>query len=323
MKRERRQELKENALAEFLGKWITRLAPYSQRIAIVVLAIVIIYAAWGIWSRWATAREQGAWEAVYSAMESGTAADYEAVAEQFPQTKAGYWSRLLAADIRLQIACNSIMTNKPDAAQELRKALDHYLALRNVSVSPFFEQRVLWGLARTYEALAATKEGQGELERAIKLYQELVDRFPDGPFSDVARRRLASLNKNETRQLYDFLAAYEPSKVQPPLSQNNNESGSPSTLLPSVSPQAGQVSGPSQGLPDTTGPAQASVSTPDLKSTPASEVNADKVKDLAPVQSQTELSLGTDQSPPAESTSPQSPSAEQATPQPGESKSQP
>lgn len=218
MRKERRHELKENELAEILAKWYSQIAPHSQKILIGILAVLIVYLGWSIWSRWAEAVENEAWEALHAAVESGAAADYEAVAERFPRTDAAHWAQLMAADTHLQIGCRQILTNKADGTQELRKALDGYLALRNVQISPFFQERVLWGLGRTYEALSGTREGQGELDRAIAAYRELVERWPDGPFSGVAKRRLSLLQKPETREFYDALAAYEPAKqgIQPP-----------------------------------------------------------------------------------------------------------
>ena len=218
MRKERRHELKENELAEILAKWYSQIAPHSQKILIGVLVVLIAYLGWSIWSRWAEAVENEAWESLHAAVESGAAADYETVAERFPRTNAAHWAQLMAADTHLQIGCRQILTNKADGAQELRKALDGYLALRNVQVSPFFQQRVLWGLGRAYEALSGTREGQGELDRALAAYRELVERWPDGPFSSVAKRRLNLLEKPETREFYDALAAYEPAKqgAQPP-----------------------------------------------------------------------------------------------------------
>lgn len=232
MRKERRHELKENELAEILAKWYSQIAPYSQKILIGILVVLIVYLGWSIWSRWAQAVENEAWESLNAAMESGVAADYEAVAEQFPRTDAAHWAQLLAADTHLQIGCRQILTNKADGAQELRKALDGYLALRNVQVSPFFQQRVLWGLGRAYEALSGTREGQGELDRAIGAYRELVERWPDGPFSSIAKRRLSLLEKPETREFYDALAAFEPAKQGAETPAGNIEFGPASMPSP-------------------------------------------------------------------------------------------
>ncbi|HPU07514.1 MAG: hypothetical protein WBH86_05570 [Thermogutta sp.] len=243
MKKERRQELKENELAEILARWYAKIAPHSQKILIAVLVIVIVYLGWTIWSRWAAAVENEAWQALHAAMESGAAADYETVAERFPRTNAGYWAQLLAADTHLQIGCRQILVNKADGAQELRKALDGYLAVRNVTISPLFQQRVLWGLGRAYEALSGTREGQGELDRAMTAYRELVQRWPDGPFSSIAKRRLESLEKSETREFYDALAAYEPVRpsVQPP--SGIIDFGPSSLPTPPVQPSSGDETG--------------------------------------------------------------------------------
>jgi hypothetical protein len=48
--------------------------------------------------------------------------------------------------------------------------------------SPLLRERALFGLARTYEALSGTRRSQGELEKAIQNYQELVSNknYKDG-----------------------------------------------------------------------------------------------------------------------------------------------
>jgi len=245
MRKERRQELKENELAEILGRWMARIAPHSQKILIAVLAILIVYLGWSIWTRWANAVEIEAWELLHAAMEKGAAADYETVAERFPRTEAAYWAQLLAADTHLQIGCREIFANKADGAQELRKALDGYLSLRNVNISPFFQQRVLWGLGRAYESLSGTREGQGELDRAISVYRELVQRWPDGTFSSMAKRRLAMLEKPETREFYDALAAYEPAKPGVQAPPGEIEFGPNSVPTPPTQPATGESTGTS------------------------------------------------------------------------------
>lgn len=215
MRRERRHELQENELAELLGRWLSKIAPYSRSITVGILAALLLYVAWAVWASWARAVEQDAWNALYTALETGSAADLEAVAERYPRTNPGRWAQLLAADFRLRVGCYEILNNKANAAQELRKAVDGYLALHDVAVSPLFQQRVLWGLARAYEAMSGTRQGQGELEKAVKTYEELVQRWPDGLYSELARRRIAFLAKEENKRFYDMFAAYEPPKTAP------------------------------------------------------------------------------------------------------------
>ncbi|MGB9687665.1 hypothetical protein [Thermogutta sp.] len=250
MKRERRQELKENELAELIGRWLEKIAPYSQAILVGLLAVIVLYVGWIVWANWARAVEQNAWNALYAALESGGPADLEAVAEQYPRTDAGHWARLLAADLHLRFGCQEMLSNKANAAQELRKAVDGYLAVRGGSGSPFFQQRVLWGLARAYEALSGTRQGQGELESAIKIYQELVDRWPDGPYAELARRRIAFLSKPENRKFYDMFAAYEPPKSTPGPEATGN------AVSPPMSPGAPDVTTPKPPAPEGTAESQ-------------------------------------------------------------------
>lgn len=248
MKRERRQELKENELAELLGRWLQKVAPYSQTILIAVLVIVVLYAGWSVWGNWSRRVEQDAWNALYTALETGGPAELETVAETYPRTDAAAWAKLVAADYRLRDGCREMLTNKANAAQELRKAIDGYLSIRNEAVSPLFQQRVLWGLARAYEALSGTRQGQGELENAIKFYQELSDRWPNGPYATLAQRRIAFLKKPENQQFYDRFAAYEPPRPTQGGSTGEPSPGgaAPTFTAPEFPPTGTGVSGPGQ-----------------------------------------------------------------------------
>jgi hypothetical protein len=73
-------------------------------------------------------------------------------------------------------------------------------------------------LARTYEALSGTRQSQGELDKAVRNYQELVDNWKDGPYYALAKDRLDELNTSAAKTFYDKFAHYDPkTKFSPPL----------------------------------------------------------------------------------------------------------
>ncbi|MFH1922126.1 MAG: hypothetical protein ABIP48_19860 [Planctomycetota bacterium] len=73
------------------------------------------------------------------------------------------------------------------------------------------QQRASYGLARAYESLAGT---QGGLDKAIKTYEELVAKWPQGAYCELATRRLEELERLDTKDFYDKFAKFEP---RPPL----------------------------------------------------------------------------------------------------------
>ncbi|NMC21852.1 MAG: hypothetical protein GYA33_15695 [Thermogutta sp.] len=216
MKRERRHELQDNLLARWLSKVTEKAAPYARAFSLAVVLIVLIVAAWYVFSNRSLANREAAWSDLFQAMQKGTAADLEAVAEQYAGSEAALWAQVAAADIHLEIGCAQLFSNKADAVQELQKAIDGYLSVRDEVRRPELKERLLWGLARAYESLAGTRQGQGELDRAVKLYRELAESFPDGRFATLATRRAAELERPDVQGFYDFFARYEPTPSAPP-----------------------------------------------------------------------------------------------------------
>lgn len=76
-------------------------------------------------------------------------------------------------------------------------------------------ERATFGLARAYEALAGTRQSQGELEKAMESYEAVVAKWPNGAYREVAARRLEELRHEETKSLYDKFAQFEPRPAQP------------------------------------------------------------------------------------------------------------
>lgn len=232
MKRERRHELQDNLLARWLAEVTDKAAPYARAVSLAVVLVLLVIAAWYVFSNRSRANREAAWGALYQAMQKGTASDLEAVAEQYAGSEAALWAQVAAADIHLEIGSAQLFGNKADAVQELQKAIDGYLSVRDKVRRPELKERLLWGLARAYESLAGSRQGQGELDRAVKLYRELAESFPDGRFATLAKRRAAELERQDVQGFYDFFARYEPSPSPPSGFAPGNLPFDPSALPP-------------------------------------------------------------------------------------------
>ncbi|GAB6185159.1 tetratricopeptide repeat protein [Thermopirellula anaerolimosa] len=270
MKRERRHELQDNLLARWLAEATEKAAPYARAVSLAVLLIVLVVAAWYVFSQRSRSSREAAWGALYQAMQKGTASDLEAVAEQYAGSEAAMWAQVAAADIHLEIGCAQLFSNKADAVQELQKAIDGYLAVRDKVRRPELKERLLWGLARAYESLAGSRQGQGELERAVKLYRELAESFPDGRFATLAQRRAAELERQDVQGFYDFFARYEPSPSPPSGFSPGDLPFDPSALppppaagsTPAVSPGASESEPQGAAPQETPGESTAAPATP-------------------------------------------------------------
>ena len=298
MKRERRHELQDNLLARWLAEMTDKAAPYARAVSLAVVLVLLVIAAWYVFSNRSRANREAAWGALYQAMQKGTASDLEAVAEQYAGSEAALWAQVAAADIHLEIGSAQLFGNKADAVQELQKAIDGYLSVRDKVRRPELRERLLWGLARAYESLAGSRQGQGELDRAVKLYRELAESFPEGRFATLAKRRAAELERQDVQGFYDFFARYEPSPSPPSGFAPGDLPFDPSALPPPPAgfspPGAGEGSGQGNSAgatPQRTADASAATAEPVI-TLPAAETEKPAENSAVPANSEASPSEG-------------------------------
>ena len=206
MKSERRHELEHNLLADWLSDTIQTIKPYQNMILggiVLVAALVVVVS---VWRSTAAKQDAVAWEQFYQAMQSGDTEELEGVATSYRGEQVGHWAAVTAGDQRLTQGCNLLFSDKPNAMEELRIAVDLYVPVLEESNETPLLERATFGLARAYEA-------QIDLDKATTRYKEIVDRWPNGPFSDVAKSRLKALESRSVRELADKFAKWEPKPV--------------------------------------------------------------------------------------------------------------
>ncbi|GAB6166307.1 hypothetical protein JCM19992_23070 [Thermostilla marina] len=210
MRRERRHELQHNDFAEWLVQWYRKLAPHGRLIGGIGVLIVLAVVLYIVQTNRSRSYREEAASALWAALRVGTTANLEDVYENYNKTASGQMALLIAADLHLQQGCNQLTVNKADAADEIRKALDAYMQIYERPRNKELKERALWGLARAYEALASTSEGQGEADKALEYYKQLIEEFPQSCYLDMAKRRTVMLQRKDTLKMLDALAAYEP-----------------------------------------------------------------------------------------------------------------
>ncbi len=210
MKSERRHELQHNALADWIGRNFQAIRPYGNAILAVISLVLLIAVGWLWWSRQVAAGDATAWNELYLAQVNNNPGELMDVAEKHPGTRVGHWAAVVAGDMHLAMGCEQLFTNKATAAQDLRKAVESYLRVLQDSQTPMLRERATFGLARAYEALSGTRQSQGELDKAVETYQTVVDKWPDGAYTEMARQRLDDLKRPATKEFYDKFAQYDP-----------------------------------------------------------------------------------------------------------------
>ncbi len=217
MKSERRHELEQNTLAQWLARVIQQVKPYANAILGGVLAIILVFVVVSWWTNESEAQSTKAWDQYYAALSdrSSMVPGLEKVAKDHAGTAAGTWALLTVADLQLDAGCNLLFQNKASANIELRNALDNYLKLLEQSRDPLVLQRATLGQARAREA-------QGDLAKAQELYERLASRWPQGVYADLAKERLRDVQDQSTKEFSDWFARYDP---KPPASQGPGRPG--------------------------------------------------------------------------------------------------
>jgi len=208
MKSERRHELQQNLLADWLGRQIQAIKPYQNAILLAVAAVFVAAALYGWWSRQSGQTAAAAWNRVIEAtLLSGPGemnpTEYASVQEQSPNTTAAECAAVVAGDLHLAYGCNLLFVNKATANQELRKAVENYSRVLESSRVASLRERATFGLARAAEA-------QGDLEKPVAYYEQIPRDWPQGAYVEASRRRLEDLKRPSTRAMYDRFAKFDP-----------------------------------------------------------------------------------------------------------------
>ncbi len=223
MRAEERHKLQQNELSARLAKWIEKAKPYGNAVLLGVLLVILAVLAYVWWNRQSTEQAVAAWAGVYQGLTTGDPESFEKAAALNPDSQAADWATLLAGDVYLGNACQQLFENKSKAIDNLQEAIRHYEDVQQQSPEAALRERATFGLARAYEALAGTEASgggsadggssqfKGPREKAIEQYEKLLDEWPNGPYVQMAARRVEELNREDIKEFYDkFATDFDP-----------------------------------------------------------------------------------------------------------------
>jgi len=305
MKSERRHELQHNLLLDWLKNSSETIKPYTNAIIGVLVLALVAFFAWSWWSKQSAADKAAGWTAFFDARTTDKPSDLQDVAERYAGDTVAHWSQTVAADMNLATGCQELFQNKALANQHLQEARDGYMTVLDQTSNPELRQRATYGLGQSYEAMAGTRQSQGELESAIEQYKKLVAEWPNSVYAYLAQQRLKALERDETKEFYDAFAKYEPpgqrgATGERPIFDPGSlgEPAPSSSLTPPPSPPppspADQNTAPVEGgqaamapdassQPDETTPPPAEPAGPALEGTQPAESPAPAEGDAAPM----------------------------------------
>ena len=230
MQSDRRHELESNDLAESVTAVTERIRPYIGTIGLGVVALALAAAAWSlVESRRRTASEES-WDACVAAMNSGQAAALADTAARYRGTPAAQWAGLVLADGALSEGTQLLFTDRPRGEERLRTAVSAFRELLDSAPPRLVAERATFGLAKARESL-------GSLEEARRGYEAVMKDYPGSAVERFAEARISALDREATRQWYDWFAQQKPA---PPTSDGATPS--------SPQPDSG-TAGPATGEP--------------------------------------------------------------------------
>jgi len=211
MKTERRHELHTNWLADRLGEAAETSKPYAKGVVGVLVATVVLIAAYEYLSWRSTAESVAGWNDVWSALENRSQSEQmdalRKVVDNYPSTPAGIWAQLRLADDDLELGVRMLVEERSVGMNHLHSALKDYQSVEQKTTDPLIRQRALFGVARAQESL-------DQLDAARKAYEALAKDYPDGSYAPRAKERLDDLGRRSTQEFYDWLKTAEsPSRV--------------------------------------------------------------------------------------------------------------
>lgn len=235
MNSERRHELQQNVLADYLGGVAKKIEPHTKLIAAAFAIGAIAVVGFGIYQSLAVeSRSQSTIKLLQNA-NSGDADALQAVGAQYPDTTAGALAKLYAADANLGEGVMTLYSDRELAEGKIQDALKAY---KDVATSA--KGRLL--ISRAYFGMGQALESQGKVKEAIDAYQNVISQKESDAIVKAAQLRIDLLGKPETKEFLTWFAKQDFKPADPAMPPNLPDGKQlpdlPDLDLPEVTPLA-------------------------------------------------------------------------------------
>lgn len=204
MKSDRRHELQTNELADGMGHWIERARPHFKTVAAGLVAAVALVCAYLFLTHQSQTREAEGWDEYFAATSANKTEDIQDLINRRPGTAAAQFARLRLADGYLAEGAELLFSDREQAGDKLRLALENYQAVKEEAPRKSqLQQRAILGLARTREA-------RNEADEARREYKALIEIDGQSALALAAQQRLEDLERSSTREFLDWFASQDP-----------------------------------------------------------------------------------------------------------------
>lgn len=214
----RRHQLAQNELANwFITQYEEWIKPNAYWISGGTFAILILLGAFfgsaGI-SEWNKAQ---IWNGYYTAIHSENSTEaLELLAETSKGTIAEQ-ARLTSAQIRLGEGCHLLFSDKSKATESLEKSIQQFQYLQKNAKDKNILLQASFGLAQSWETLAAVRVGKNDLAEAEKEYKKITEQWSNEFLGQKAKKQLLLISRANTQKFFELAAA----KVAEPPKQDD------------------------------------------------------------------------------------------------------
>ncbi|MDR2706566.1 MAG: hypothetical protein LBC02_12365 [Planctomycetaceae bacterium] len=219
MDSDRRHQLAQNELAHWLitqyEEWLKPNAYWIGGGAIAILVLLgAFFGSSGI-SEWNKAQ---IWNGYYNAIHSENSTEaLQLLVETTSKGTIAEQARLTLAQIQLGEGCHLLLTDKSKAISSLEKSLEQFQLLQKNTKNKDILLQANFGLAQTWETLAAARVGTNDLAEAEKEYKKIAEQYPDEFLGQKAKKQLLLISNVNTRKFFELAAA----KVAEPPKQDD------------------------------------------------------------------------------------------------------
>lgn len=193
----------QNDLEKFLVKKIEQIKPYSGHIfwgCIAVIAVILVLQFWSYNNRLIRERE---WDTFLQATTMTTSPeDLEKYCEDISSGIVAANFRIVAGERYLERAGWGLASDKENALKDTNCAIEHFEAALKCSSDSKIGESASYGLARSYELLAAATGDDTEVEKAIAQYKKIDSNWPKSPYASFAGDRLAFLERDNAGEFF-------------------------------------------------------------------------------------------------------------------------
>lgn len=231
MKAERRHELQQNELADWLAAKYVGVRPYVTTIVAVIVAVAAVWIAYSWYRSSVDSAKMETWNQFYKAVESSTTNDDTPLRDfvrDYQDSPAGVIAQQRLAMLQMSIAANRQLSNRSGSLAAYQEAIDNFS-----EVIAKTDNEALKRFASFQIALA--RESRYELDAAIKAYEEIIEKWPGSMEAQEAALRVADLKNPATVAWYDWHRTVNPA-APPPVPTPPVEPSSDLDTLPDAPP---------------------------------------------------------------------------------------